>query len=80
MQDKEILEQQLKCRQIAEAYAEKRSSGNSSVSIVVCVDRRVQFSTKFLFRPKYTIVGHRERAFERQRPFSIIVPQAAAAA
>jgi hypothetical protein len=30
--------------------------------------------------PKYTIVGHRERAFERQRPFSIIVPQAAAAA
>ena len=30
--------------------------------------------------PKYTIVGHRERAFEHQRPFSIIVPQAAAAA
>jgi hypothetical protein len=29
--------------------------------------------------PKYTIVGHRERAFEHQRPFSI-VPQAAAAA
>jgi hypothetical protein len=30
--------------------------------------------------PKYTIVGHRERAFEHQRPFSIIVPRAAAAA
>ncbi len=30
--------------------------------------------------PKYTIIGHRERAFERQRPFSIIVPRAAAAA
>lgn len=30
--------------------------------------------------PKYTIVGHRERAFEHQRPFSIIVPRASAAA
>ncbi|MBZ5682868.1 MAG: caspase family protein [Acidobacteriia bacterium] len=30
--------------------------------------------------PKYTIVGHRERAFEHQRPFSIIVPRAAVAA
>jgi metacaspase-1 len=30
--------------------------------------------------PKYTIVGHRERAFERQRPFSITVPRVAAAA
>ena len=30
--------------------------------------------------PKYTIVGHRERAFEHQRPFSIIVPRVAAAA
>lgn len=30
--------------------------------------------------PKYTIVGHRERAFEHQRPFSILVPRAAAAA
>ena len=29
--------------------------------------------------PKYTIVGHRERAFEHQRPFSIVVPRAAAA-
>jgi hypothetical protein len=29
--------------------------------------------------PKYTIVGHRERAFEHQRPFSITVPRAAAA-
>lgn len=30
--------------------------------------------------PKYTIVGHRERAFEHQRPFMISMPQAAAAA
>lgn len=30
--------------------------------------------------PKYTVVGHRERAFEHQRPFSIIVPRTAAAA
>jgi ribulose-5-phosphate 4-epimerase/fuculose-1-phosphate aldolase len=30
--------------------------------------------------PKYTIVGHRERAFEHQSPFSIVVPRAAAAA
>jgi len=30
--------------------------------------------------PKYTIVGHRERAFEHQRPFAITVPRAAAAA
>lgn len=30
--------------------------------------------------PKYTIVGHRERAFEHQRPFSITVPRVAAAA
>jgi hypothetical protein len=30
--------------------------------------------------PKYTIVGHRERAFEHQRPFSIVVPRRAAAA
>jgi hypothetical protein len=30
--------------------------------------------------PKYTIVGHRERAFEHQRPFSIMVPRTAAAA
>jgi len=30
--------------------------------------------------PKYTIVGHRERAFERQRPFSVLLPRAAAAA
>lgn len=30
--------------------------------------------------PKYTIFGHRERAFEHQRPFSIIVPRASAAA
>ncbi len=30
--------------------------------------------------PKYTIVGHRERAFEHQRPFLISMPGAAAAA
>lgn len=30
--------------------------------------------------PKYAIVGHRERAFEHQRPFSITVPRVAAAA
>jgi len=30
--------------------------------------------------PKYTIVGHRERAFEHQRPFTITVPRVAAAA
>ena len=30
--------------------------------------------------PKYTIVGHRERAFEHQRPFMITVPRVAAAA
>jgi hypothetical protein len=30
--------------------------------------------------PKYTIVGHRERAFEHQRPFAITVPRVAAAA
>jgi len=30
--------------------------------------------------PKYTIVGHRERAFEHQKPFSITVPRVAAAA
>jgi hypothetical protein len=30
--------------------------------------------------PKYTIVGHRERAFEHQRPFMITMPRAAAAA
>ncbi len=30
--------------------------------------------------PKYAIVGHRERAFEHQRPFSIIVPRAVVAA
>ena len=30
--------------------------------------------------PKYTIVGHRERAFEHQRPFSIVVPRVAVAA
>jgi metacaspase-1 len=30
--------------------------------------------------PKYAIVGHRERAFEHQRPFSIVVPRAAVAA
>ena len=30
--------------------------------------------------PNYTIVGHRERAFERQRPFSVLLPRAAAAA
>ena len=30
--------------------------------------------------PKYVIVGHRERAFEHQRPFSISVPRVAAAA
>ena len=30
--------------------------------------------------PKYTIVGHRERAFEHQRPFSIMAPRTAAAA
>ena len=30
--------------------------------------------------PKYMIVGHRERAFEHQRPFTIIVPRVAAAA
>ena len=30
--------------------------------------------------PKYMIVGHRERAFEHQRPFSITVPRVAAAA
>jgi len=30
--------------------------------------------------PKYTMVGHRERTFEHQRPFSITVPHAAAAA
>jgi hypothetical protein len=30
--------------------------------------------------PKYTIVGHRERAFEHHRPFVIAVPRAAAAA
>ena len=30
--------------------------------------------------PKYMIVGHRERAFEHQRPFMITVPRVAAAA
>ena len=30
--------------------------------------------------PKYAIAGHRERAFEHQRPFSITVPRVAAAA
>ena len=30
--------------------------------------------------PKYTIVGHRERAFEHQGPFAITVPRVAAAA
>ena len=30
--------------------------------------------------PKYTIVGHRERAFEHQRPFTITMPRVAAAA
>jgi metacaspase-1 len=30
--------------------------------------------------PKYTIVGHRERAFERQKPFTIAVSRVAAAA
>lgn len=30
--------------------------------------------------PKYTIIGRRDRAFEHQRPFSIMVPRAAAAA
>jgi len=30
--------------------------------------------------PKYTIVGHRERTFEHQRPFSVLRPRAAAAA
>jgi hypothetical protein len=30
--------------------------------------------------PKYTMFGHRKRAFERQRPFSITVPRASAAA
>lgn len=30
--------------------------------------------------PKYTIVGHRERAFEHQRPFAITVPRVAFAA
>lgn len=30
--------------------------------------------------PKYTIVGHRERVFEHQRPFVISMPRAAAAA
>ena len=30
--------------------------------------------------PKYTIVGHRERAFEHQKPFTITVPRVAAAA
>jgi len=30
--------------------------------------------------PKYAIVGHRERAFEHQRPFAITVPRVAAAA
>ena len=30
--------------------------------------------------PKYTMVGHRERAFERQRPFTITVPRVAVAA
>jgi hypothetical protein len=30
--------------------------------------------------PRYAIVGHRERAFEHQRPFSITVPRVAAAA
>jgi metacaspase-1 len=30
--------------------------------------------------PKYAIVGHRERAFEHQRPFSITVPRVAVAA
>jgi len=29
--------------------------------------------------PKYTIIGHRERAFEHQRPFSVLFPRAAAA-
>jgi hypothetical protein len=30
--------------------------------------------------PKYTMVGHRERAFERQRPFTIMAPRVAVAA
>jgi metacaspase-1 len=30
--------------------------------------------------PKYAIVGHRERDFEHQKPFSIVVPRAAVAA
>jgi hypothetical protein len=30
--------------------------------------------------PKYTIIGHRDRVFEQQRPFSIVSPRAAAAA
>jgi metacaspase-1 len=30
--------------------------------------------------PKYTIIGHRDRTFEQQRPFSIVTPRAAAAA
>jgi hypothetical protein len=30
--------------------------------------------------PKYTIMGHRERAFEHQRPFAVTVPRVAAAA
>ena len=30
--------------------------------------------------PKYTIVGHRERAFEHQKPFTITAPRVAAAA
>jgi hypothetical protein len=30
--------------------------------------------------PKYTLIGHRDRAFEHQRPFSVLLPRAAAAA